>query len=179
MLNISKDALATMVLLWALVPMLEVGQEAPDFSGEWVLEAATVSGGGRTASGTSQVASGTRKTTSNAISGAAFNCGRGCTILHKRSMLTVDSALLASNPTPAAAVTMQLNGRSASVVDSFNPGREIPVTAKWNGKKLEILSTGGSHTVTQLVSLEAGQLVVVTSGDRDGDSPVTFTYRKK
>jgi len=94
-------------------------------------------------------------------------------------MLTVDKAHLASHPTPAPAVTLHLDGRQTSVVDSFSPRREIPVTAKWNGDKLEITSSTGLHTITQLVSIEATQLVVVTSVNIEADQPVTFKYKKK
>jgi hypothetical protein len=73
---------------------------------------------------------------------------------------------------------LQLDGLQKSVVDSFNPGREIPVTAKRNGDKLEIISPTGSHTFTQTVSIAATQLVVVTAVNITSAQPVTLTYKK-
>ncbi len=123
--------------------------------------------------------SGQTQTTLTTVSGAAFNCGRECTIVHKGQMLMIDEALLGSDKTVAPTVTLHLDGRKISVVDSFNPQREIPVTAMWNGERLEIISSTGSRTVTQSVTLEAGELVVVTAFNRDAARPVTFRYRKK
>jgi hypothetical protein len=119
----------------------------------------------------------------NTVSGAPFNCGRECTIVHKGQTLRIDRAYLASSSTPAPAVTLQLDGRETSVVDSFSPNRELPATAQWNGDQLKITSSidcfRGACTITQLVSIEATQLVVVTSSNTDGNQPVTFRYKKK
>jgi hypothetical protein len=155
-----------------LVPLSGAAQSRPNLSGNWVLVSATASGTGR-----GENSSGERPIKSNTASGAAFNCGRECTIVHKGQALTIDKALLASNPNPAPAVTLQLNGRQMSVLDSFNPPREIPVTAKWNGNKLEITSTMGRMT-TQLVTVDASELVVVTSSGTDGPR-VTLKYKKR
>jgi hypothetical protein len=180
-MNMSKmfrEIVASLVAVAVLVPLSGAAQRPPDLSGDWVLVTATTPAArtiGR--SGTPQ-ASGEVHTT-NTVSGAAFNCGSECTIVQKGQMLTVDKAHLASHPTPAPAVTLHLDGRQTSVVDSFSPRREIPVTAKWNGDKLEITSSTGLHTITQLVSIEATQLVVVTSVNIEADQPVTFKYKKK
>jgi hypothetical protein len=116
---------------------------------------------------------------SNAVSGAGFNCGRECTIVHKGQTLTIAKALLGWDATPVPAVRLQLDGRQISVADPFTPNRQIPVTAKWNGDKLDITSSAGSYSVTQSVSITAGQLVVVTSVNRPAAQPVTFKYKKK
>jgi len=160
---------------WVLVPMSIVAQGPPDFSGEWVLASATTSGsGGRGEAGTSKT-TGERPTSSNVASGAAFNCGRQCSIAHKGQTLTIDKALLAADTTAAAAVTLHLDGRQVPVVDSFNPGRKIPATATWKGGKLEITST----VFTQLVSIEGAQLVVVTKDNHERSSPVTWRYKRR
>ena len=118
------------------------------------------------------------------FSGAPFNCGRECTIVHKGQTLRIDRAYLASDPTPAPAVTLQLNGRPRSVVDSFSPWREIPATAQRIGDRLKISSSTsttsmGEYTITQFVFIEATQLVVVTSVNIDDFPPMTFRYKKK
>lgn len=175
-----REIAASLVAVAVFVPLSGAAQRRPDLSGHWVLVTATSPADRTTGrSGTPQ-ASGEVHTTSNTVSGAAFNCGSECTIVQKGQMLTVDEgAHLASRPTPAPAVTLHLDGRQMSVVDSFNPRREIAVTAKWNGDKLEITSSTGLHTITQLVSIEATQLVVVTSVNIEADQPVTFKYKKK
>ena len=162
-----------------LLPVSATAQSRPNLSGDWVLVSATTSGARGTGEAGTADASGERPIRSNTAGGAVFNCGRECTIVHKGQMLTIDKALLGSNTTPAPAVTLQVDGRPTSVLDSFSPNREIPVTAKWNGNKLEITGSTGSHTVTQLVFLDATQLVVVTSFDIAAAQPVTFIYKSK
>ena len=170
---------AGLVGVLAMVPLSSAAQRPPNFTGDWVLVSATTSGtGGRGEAGTSKP-SGERRTTSNTASGAAFNCGRECTIAHKGQTLTIDNALLAENPAAAPAVTLPLDGRQTAVVDSFNPGRQIPATGKWNGDKLAITTSTGSIAFTQLLSIEAAQLVVVTSVNREGSSPLTLRYKRK
>ncbi|MBZ5499623.1 MAG: hypothetical protein LAP85_24760 [Acidobacteriia bacterium] len=184
-----REIVASLVAVAVLVPLSGAAQRPPDLSGHWVLVTATAFAGGRGTGrpGTPQ-ASGEVHTTSTTVSGAAFNCGTECTIVQKGQMLTVDKAHLASRPTPAPAVTLHLDGRQTSVIDSFaatfkggptNPRREIPVTAKWNGDTLEITSSTGLHTFTQLLSIEEKQLVVVTLIDIESAPPVTFKYKKK
>lgn len=159
-----------------LVPLSGAEQRAPDLSGNWVLVTVTAASG--RGSDTPQVNPDTR-TAVNTASGAAFNCGRECTIVHKGQTLTIDKALLGSDNTPAPAVTLELNDRQMSVIDSFSPTREIPVRAKLIGNKLEIISSTGSRAVTQSIAIDTAQLVVVTSFNRDAARPVTLRYRKK
>jgi hypothetical protein len=151
--------------LLTLIAMAGSGQNPPNLSGNWVLVTATVSGGrsaGRTAA---PQASAETPTTSNTVSGAAFNCGRECTIVHKGRTLAIEKALLGSDEAPAQVVTLHLDGRQISVADTFSPSRKIGVTADWNGNKLQIISSTASRTVT--------------SFNRDAARPVTFRYRKK
>jgi hypothetical protein len=169
---------AAFVAALILVPPSVTAQRPPDFSGEWVLVSATASGGGR--GGTDRPdAHRENQISSNTVSGAAFNCGRQCTIVQKGQTLTIDGASLASRDKRAPAVTLQMDGHQASVVDSFSPGRQILAAAQWVGDKLKITSPTSYLTTTQFVSLEATQLVVVTSADIEGDQPVTFRYNKK
>jgi hypothetical protein len=95
-------------------------------------------------------------------------------------VLTLEKALLGSNATPAPPVTLDLDGRQRPVVDSFSPPRELPVTAAWSGDTIEITTaTGRSMTTTQIVSIEVGQLVVVTRVNIADAAPVTLRYRKE
>jgi hypothetical protein len=157
-------------------------ERRPDLSGRWILVEALVSGSTRG----SEETSAPRRTSSNTISGAAFNCGRECTIAQKGPTLTIQDAELADYPgkdksRPPPPVTLQMDGDQRSVVDSFSPNRELPVTAKWQGNKLEITSGTGSLVQTQLLSREGKQLVVVNVSQVNGErrSEVTFKYRKK
>lgn len=157
-------------------------ERRPDFSGNWVLIEGLVTGATRDSAESSTP----RRTSSTTVSGAAFNCGRECTIVHKGQVLTVTNAELADYPgkdksRPTPAVTVQLDGRERKVVDSFSPSREIPATASWKGSKLEITSGTGSLVHNQLLSLEGKQLVVANvaqvNSERRGD--VTYKYAKK
>jgi hypothetical protein len=175
MCRIIRAGLAGVLIL---LPVSGTAQSRPNLSGDWTLVSATTSGTRGPREPDSSSGRAERPTTSNTASGAAFNCGRQCTIVQKGQTLTIDKALLGTSTTPAPAVTLQVDGRQLSVVDSFSPRREIPVTATWNGNRLEIVSSTGSRTVTQSLAIEAGQLVVVTSFTRDAARPVTFRYRK-
>jgi len=168
-----RPVLATLIALLVFVPDRGAAQRPPDLSGDWVLVSATSSGGRLRGGAEVPTARGEQRISANTVSGAPFNCGRQCTIIHKGRTLTVDRAYLASNATPAPTVMLQLDGRQRSVVDSFSPSREIPATAQWAGDRLKITSS----TPTSL----RGELtfVVVTSVNIDGDAPVTFKYKKK
>lgn len=172
----------------ALLTVEPEAQRLPNLSGHWELVEALATGPGR--DGT--VSDKPRPTTSTTISGAPFNCGRGCTIVQKGQTLTIDNAQLADIPgrdktRPPPSMAFHVNGQQMKVVDSYNwdPPREMPVTARWDGDKvrIETVDHGAMATLTwtQLLSLEDGQLVVVTTSIRDGQprSGTTFRYRKK
>jgi hypothetical protein len=178
---------ATAVAL-ALMPTQAEAQRRPDLTGQWELVEALATGPGR--DGT--VSEKPRPTTSTTISGAPFNCGRGCTIVQKGQTLTIANAELADIPgrdktRPTPLMAFHVNGQQMKVVDSYNwdPPRELPVTARWDGSKVRIESvdhgTFATLRWTQLLSLEDGHLVVVTTSSRDGESRwgTTFRYRKK
>lgn len=171
--------LASLGSVLVFMPVAGGAQRRPDLSGDWVLVRATTTRVRSTGQAGSPQATGETPTTSTTVSGAAFNCGRECTITHKGQTLTIDKALLGSDGKPVPAVTLQLDGRQIAVPDSFNPGGKIPMIAKWNGDKLEIISSTGPLTATQSLALDAAQLVVVTSFNRPSAQPVTFRYKKK
>lgn len=180
MVGAFRAILASLMSLLSILPLAQAGPRAPDLSGRWVLLAASAGAGSRTSGrGSAAQANGEPRTITNTVSGAAFNCGRECTIVHKGQILRIEAALLASNTTPAGVVTLHLDGRQRTAIDSFGPPRQIPVRAAWNGDKVEIASVTGSHTITQVVSVEGGQLVVVTSVDIDGSRPETFRYKRQ
>lgn len=182
MTTLPRPIALTFVAGLLLAPTTGRAQRPPDLSGNWVLTEALMSGAGRDGSGAA--AEGPRRTSTTTISGAALNCGTGCTIRQKGQTLTIDDAQLAdfpgkdkSKPTPP--VTLHIDGRRVEVIDSFSPGRQLPVTARWDGSKLSIKS-GGLQSVgyTQVLSLEGGRLVVVTTSDRHGSETI-FKYRRK
>lgn len=157
--------------VFALLPLiLLAAQNRPNLSGDWVLVSATATGVRGGDEGVEV------RISSNTASGAAFNCGRGCSLVQKGARLTIDKALLGSDTDPAPSVTLPLDGRETSVVDSFNPGRQILVKAGWNEEKLEI--TTGRNAYTQVVYIEGADLVVLTSSGTAGGR-VKFRYRRK
>jgi hypothetical protein len=163
----------TAVLIGLVVAVPATAQRSPDLSGRWEFA------GGITTSSRTSSDNTPRSTTSNTISGAAFNCGRECTILQKGQTLTIADAHLAARPNPAQAITIRIDGRPAAVTDTFSPSRALSVTAKWNGEKLEVATASGAHTVRQTIYLDAKELVVVTAVEIGDIKPVTFRYRKK
>jgi hypothetical protein len=154
-------------------------QRQPVLSGHWVMISATTGDVRGQAPARAGGASAEHHTRSNTVSGAAFNCGRECTIVQRAGTLTVGGALLSSATTPASTVVLQIDGKAHAVDDSFNPGRHVVATAAWHGNRLEITSPTGSHAFTQTLSVESRQLVVVTSIDIAPEDTTTFRYVKK
>jgi hypothetical protein len=83
-----------------------------NFSGEWTLASATANSARRGARGEQE--------TDTYLSGfSAFNCGRGCRIVHKGSTLTIENAQLKAGSTATSRpVSIVLDERSQKVVDS-------------------------------------------------------------
>ena len=160
-----------------LIPSIGQAGRVPNLSGKWELVNATTSTGRGSGRADGAIKETRNSTISNTMSGAPFNCGRSCRIIHREDVLTVADAYLGTAVTAAPEVTFRLDGRLASVVDSFTPAREIPATAKWIGDKLEISATGAQTTVIQRLSLETDQLVVVNSVDIAGVAPVRYVYK--
>jgi hypothetical protein len=174
----------TVVGVLVVLPMSGEAQRRPDFSGQWELVEALVSGPGRDGA----ASDGPRRTTSTTIGGAVFNCGRACTITQKGQTLTIGNAQLADYPgkdksQPTPSVRLHLDGRHARVVDSFSPSRQLPVTARWDGSTVRIESAEAESALarTQSLTLQDGQLIVVSSTTVNGEvrGETTFRYRKK
>jgi hypothetical protein len=168
---------------WLIVPAPNEAQREPDLSGTWVLVEALAGGPARDAAGKT-ASEGPRRTSSTTVSGAPFNCGRGCTITHRGQTLIIEQAQLADYPgkdksRPTPTVTLRLDGLEAEVVNSFSPGAQLPASARWDGDKVRIESRRPDSAVaaTQLLSLEGGQLVVVTSVTFGGENRVETTFR--
>ena len=175
--------LAALVSASLVMPLAAPTPRTPNFSGTWVWVESRLSGAGRSG----ETPAGGSRSPVHTSSGAAFNCGRECTLAHKGATLTIDDAQLAdykgkdpAERTPP--VTFRIDGREAEVVDSFNPSRKLSATAKWDGNKLQIASRSGASSIsrTQLLSLEDGNLVVVHIATASGEPvKVTMKYRKK
>lgn len=151
-----------------------LAQRQPNFSGQWELVEALASGPGRDGTASDQP----RRTTSTTISGAPFNCGRGCTIVHKGQTLTVARAQLAgAEPSAVPSITLQLDGRETKIVDSFNPPSELSVIARWQGGGLEVETRSGGP-LRQTLTIDKNELLVATTNERQGTG-TTFRYRKK
>jgi hypothetical protein len=146
----------------------------PNFSGTWVLATATASGGRSTTAGAVPRAAEERPTSSHTAFGAAFNCGRECTIVHEAQTLKIEKAFLADRTEAAPTVTLQLNGRHLSPV----LGGSVTVTATWTAERLEIVTESAPVGYSQTLWIDGTQLAVVTS-DVHGMSRVTLRYNKK
>jgi hypothetical protein len=159
-----------------LLPQFASAQRQPNLSGDWELVEALVRGAGRDSTGGKSDAP--RRTTSTTISGAAFNCGRGCTIEQKGQTLAIARAQLAgADPAAVPVVRLQVNGRPTRVVDSFNPPGELPVVARWQDGGIE-METRQWSVVRQRLTIEKNELIVVTTNERIGSETI-FRYRKK
>lgn len=158
-----------------LLPASGQTQRRPDFSGEWELVEALTSGVGREGA----ASEGPRRTTSTTISGAAFNCGRGCSLTQKGQTLTIARAqLAASDPSiPVPIVTFHLDGKQTTVIDSFNPPGELAVVARWQSGGLEV-ETRSRVPWKQTLRLEKNELLVVSTNPRFG-TEMSLRYRKK
>ena len=160
-------------LVAVLTAFAAPGVAQPDFSGEWTLTTATsnrVRGGG----------SGEQPVRDYVMEFLAFNCGRECRIVHKGSTLTVERAQFKDGATaPSPTVAFVIDGKSHTVVDSVTPNRTIESVARWQDGKLVITSVVGRMLMTQTVSLEQNQLVVVRLGVNDPDSKWTLRYTRK
>ena len=178
-----RPILAALISASLVAPLAAQTPRPPNFSGNWVWVESRVSGAGRSG----ETPAGGARTPVHTSSGAAFNCGRECTIAHKGATLTIDNAQLAdykgkdpSERTPP--VMFRIDGREAEVVDSFNPSRKLSATAKWDGNKLQITSGSRSSSFpwTQILSLEEGHLMVVHTATPNGEPVrITMKYRKK
>ena len=179
-----QSIFVSLVAASVLVPAVTSAQRKPDFSGEWVLVESLATGSTRASSG----AGSGRRSTSNTISGAAFNCGRECTITQKGQTLTISNAQLAdyagkdkSRPTPS--LTLRLDGREAEVVNTFSPDSKIVVTTNWDGIKIQIDSGRPPSSIrrTQVLSIEGAQLVVDNVAFIQGERrpELTLKYRRK
>ena len=161
-------------LVAVLTAFAAPGVAQPDFSGEWTLTTATsnrVRGGG----------SGEQPVRQYVMDYSPFNCGRECRIVHKGSTLTVERAQFKDGATaPSPTVAIVFDGKSHTVVDSVTPNRTIESVARWQDGKLVITSVVGRMLMTQTVSLEQNQLVVVRLGlITDPDSKWTLRYTRK
>jgi hypothetical protein len=162
-----------MVVVLVLLPISGLAQRQPNLSGHWELVEALATGTGR--DGT--VSDKPRPTTSTTISGAAFNCGRACTITHKGQTLTIANARLADS-VEAPDVVLRLDGQQANVINSFGAPGELSTTAGWKGENLEIVTGDRVAVWKQVLSLERTELVVVSAHEGYGIETI-FRYRKK
>ncbi len=169
---IRVDAILALVALLTASAAPQVAQI--NLSGEWKLASATAN---RTRNG----GSGEQPVKQYVMDAHAFNCGRECRIVHKGSTLTVENARLKDGATaPSPTVTIVIDGRSHTVVDSVTPGHTIETSARWEDGKLRITSMlPVGIPITQTVSLEQNQLVVVKSYATDPDAKFTLRYTKK
>jgi hypothetical protein len=176
----------TFASLFAAFVLLHVaadGQRKPDFSGDWVLVESLVTGSARTSSGGGGV-----RTSVNTVSGAAFNCGRECTLTQMGQTLTISKAELADYPgkdktRPTPALTLRLDGREAEIVDTFSPESRLAATAKWDGNTVQIDSGRASSSIrrTQVLSILDAHLVVenVVSLNGERRPELRLKYRRK
>jgi hypothetical protein len=153
-----KRTLCFILTVAATVPVYAVSTQAPrDFSGHWVLVDAKT-GEGAEATPSSQVD----------IRGGAVNCVKECTLVQKDGTLTI-SRPPDQNGTAPRDVVLSLDGHQSS----FN------ALVKWDGPKLVVTRSILTTSVTQTISLESGQLVIVTAFNSGDLKPAKFRYEKK
>ena len=178
MVNIFRGILVSAVGVAAVMPA-GAAQRSSNVSGEWTLVSATTTASRAGDGGIKSSEGGEIKTMANTINGVAFNCGVKCSLVQQGQTLVVDKAMLGSDTKPAPAVTLQLNGREASVMNSFTPrDPALLVTARWKGDTLEIV-TAGPQGATQTLSIRSNELVVVTRMNRPSKPRLTLTYKRK
>lgn len=164
------SAIVALVGALAAPPLPRLAQ--PDLSGEWRLASATTN---RSRNG----GPGEQPTRTYLSAGLAFNCGRECRIVYKDSTLTVENAQLEAGATAESPiVTIVVDGRSHAVVDSVGLGNTIETVSRWEDGKLWITSNFLGVPITQTISLEQNQLVVVRSFVTS-DAKLTLRYTKE
>ena len=164
---------AIVALVGVLAAPAAPGVAQTDLSGEWRLVSATTN---RSRNG----GPGEQPTRSYVMDSSAFNCGRACRIVHKGSTLTVENARLSDGATaPSPTVTFVVDGRSHAVVDSVTLGHTIEAVSRWEDGRLVITSMLLGMPITQTISLEQHQLVVVKSDAIDPGLKRTLRYTKK
>jgi hypothetical protein len=151
--------------LVALVMLLAQGTPAPNLSGEWKL-----------ASSTRNAGRGEEPQKRYVADGWAFNCGRECRIVQKGTTLTIENAQLADADASSPTVTIELDGKPHTVVDSGNRGSNLEVSGRWENGTLTITTMLAGRPTSQTISLDHSQLVVVTSLMT---SKLTYRYSKK
>lgn len=173
------SSLVMVVELLLVLPVMAQDSSKPNLSGDWVLVQATAEGGRVGGKDRPYKPGEGTQTSANTVSGAAFNCGRQCTIVQSGQTLKIANALLGSDAQPAPAITLRGDGREASVIDSFSPTRDLSATATWDGQKLEVRTARGADSAVQSVTIEGAQLVVVSSFSNVAARSVTLRYEKK
>lgn len=173
-----RPIITSLVLSIGLVHLSAEPAAPPDLSGQWVLTLAPLAKSMRAGTGKQAEPEPNAKMI-DTVGGAAFNCGSGCTIVHKGTQLTIDQARLSTdNGRDVPKVTIVTDGKSATVQDSFNTRLSLTVTAEWRGAVLNISSVQ-NRTTTQEISLKDGKMVVVSQLPFAGVEPMTFVYEKK
>ena len=164
---------AIVALVGVLAAPAAPGVAQTDLSGEWRLASATTN---RSRNG----GLGEQPTRSYVMDSSAFNCGRECRIVHNGSTLTVENAQLAAGATaPSPTVTFLVDGRSHAVVDSVTLGHTIEAVSRWEDGRLVITSMLLGMPITQTISLEQHQLVVVKLYVTDPGAKLTLRYAKE
>jgi hypothetical protein len=162
------------VLLVAALAAIGAPPAQTDLSGEWTLASATTSS-------SRDGATGELPTKTYLSEFSAFNCGRACRIVYKGSTLTVENAQLKAGATsPSPTVTIVVDGRPHTVVDSITLGNTIETVGRWEGGTLLLTSmlSGSRIALSQTISLDQNQLVVVKSFVTS-DAKFTLRYTRK
>jgi hypothetical protein len=91
----------------------------------------------------------------------------------KDSTLTVENAQLEDKPSaPSPTVTIKLDGRPHTVVNSVDRGESLEVTGRLEGGVVSVTTMVAGRPVSQTISLDKTQLMIVSSG-----AATTFVFR--
>ena len=150
-----------------LLPLMATAEQAKtDFSGTWLAIPRN------TESGIPGIGSG------------AFICGAQCTIVQTDRTITIKRP---SNRQGVALpdVVLKLDGSPSKVTQLGRGGasQDFDAIAQWNdaGQLIvvrKVLSDGQTFTITQSVSIQAGQLIIATDHGRKGIAPDVREYKK-
>lgn len=160
----------TAVLSAAAVAMMAVGvlaQAKPNFAGKWMIEAPAGAPAGPGAGG-----GGGRGF------GGGGGWGQAPTITQDATTLTVEYTQ-GQNPVK---LVYKLDGSESknSVMGRGGQATEQVAKASWDGSNLKIVTTTQFGDQTRVVSLDAGKLVLETTGmGRDGSPTTTKTIYNK
>jgi hypothetical protein len=114
--------------------------------------------------------------------GGAFQCGSSCTITHVGRTLKIQQHVTAPATAPPEIVLSLTGNESKTLHPRLDGGTPVEYTmkAQWDGNRLLVTRTLGTVVkIDQVISLQAGNLTIVTTPHFEGMKPIVWTYKKQ